>query len=269
MNMMYMSHALRDDGTWTLATAFQCTMWFCVKSYSASMTGGVFKETLISSWPDLNEIVPGNSKIDIPSIAPSHPARYSHQNYTLKPPDQDTTYSVDTFTFATLKYWLSGVMNDLNLESSWASDIGQFFYESQRTNASDPSQRSGPSPLLERMADIMTSYMRSKGSPDLKVIGTTHEMLTYVHARWFWSILPVALVGMTFAFMALTIFLSVRNGIPIWKSSSLALMVHGLSDDISSRITAKNLDTMESNAEDYTMGIAVVRQRWRLKGALQ
>jgi hypothetical protein len=179
----------------------------------------------------------------------------------------------NAFTFAILQQWLYGWIDELTYSSdpdtTESSDIAQFFYESQRTDASDPSKRSGPAPLLERMAEIMTSYMRSKGSPDLKVIGTTHEMLTYVHARWFWSILPVALVGMTFAFTALTIFLSVRNGIPIWKSSSLALMVHGLSDDISSRITAKNLDTMESNAEDYTMGIAVVRQRWRLKGALR
>ena len=114
----------------------------------------------------------------------------------------------------------------------------------------------------------MTTHIPNKASHKLTVVGCALSTQTFVHVRWYWSILPVGLVFLTAVFLAWTILISIRNSVPIWKSSSLAVIVHGLSDHISDHITAEKLNAMESNAEDYAMGIAVVRQRWRLKGTL-
>lgn len=63
--------------------------------------------------------------------------------------------------------------------------------------------------------------------------------------------------------MAWTVAITFRNGVPIWKSSSLAVMVHGLNDDVSGPITAEKLNTMENNATEYNMAMCVERQSWR------
>lgn len=123
--------------------------------------------------------------------------------------------------------------------------------------------------MLARIADSVTASMRNAVGSGSAVQGKALGVQTYVHARWVWSVAPVALVVSTFLFMASTILLSLRNGIPVWKSSSLAVLVHGLSHDTCDQIAATKLNAMESNAEGFSMVMTVGKPKWRLEGSLR
>jgi hypothetical protein len=275
MQMVYMRSTRLSDGSWLNPQASQCVMYFCVKTYSASMKGGSFQEEVKSTWPPFDLALPNTSGFNyLVGDRPVRPSQVTVKNYTLTPPDHDTTYTVDRFTGTLLGYWLSGMIHELAYFSDpgqtmfGAQDMGQFFYEAQNADTVGNATDAGPAPVLERIAEIMTTHIRDQANHEL-VPGTAFSVRTFVHARWYFSALPVGLVSLTGVFLTWTVFLNIRNGIPIWKSSSLAVMVHGLSDDVSSQITAKKLDTMESRADDYTMIMGVKKKGWRLKGALR
>ena len=273
LDMLYLSSQNLPGGSWTRPQAFECIMYFCVKTYSASMHEGVFREDVISSWPGPNGTLRDGPNLGR-AFTPYGPSQIRIQNYTLKPPELDAIYAVDSLTAFLLDSWLTGVILQLayysGLNSGYDSgqDLGQFFYDAQRTNQHGSSQLSGPGPVFASIAEIMTSRIRNAAKSDVWVTGAAFSVQTHVGARWYWAVFPVTLIILAFAFMALTIFLSIRNGIPVWKSSSLVVLVHGLGDDTCHRIAAPKLNIIEANAEGSNMGMTVEKSMWRLEGVL-
>lgn len=76
----------------------------------------------------------------------------------------------------------------------------------------------------------------------------------------------MALLVLTFGFVLTTVTTSAINRIPIWKSSSLASLLHGLDEGSCQAITAQKLDDMECNAKAYTMAMRRDNARWLLEG---
>jgi hypothetical protein len=60
------------------------------------------------------------------------------------------------------------------------------------------------------------------------VYGTASREETYVHVEWPWITLPTALVGMSILFLGGTMMKNESKHALAWKSSSLALLFHGL-----------------------------------------
>ena len=60
------------------------------------------------------------------------------------------------------------------------------------------------------------------------LLGTTIEYQTYVHIRWAWISLPAALVLLTLGYLVTVVIKSNIQKNPIWKSSGLAVLFHGL-----------------------------------------
>ena len=58
--------------------------------------------------------------------------------------------------------------------------------------------------------------------------GTIHTEQAIVVVRWEWLILPLVLEALAIAFLAVTMFMTRRHRLPIWKSSAVALLYHGL-----------------------------------------
>ena len=63
-----------------------------------------------------------------------------------------------------------------------------------------------------------------------KVTGYTITPETYVHVRWQWMIFPVALELATLTLFILVIIHSRREGVPIWKSSIMAIIYHSVEE---------------------------------------
>ena len=60
------------------------------------------------------------------------------------------------------------------------------------------------------------------------VLGKVWATETYVHVRWVWLILPMALAPASMLFLLTAIWPSGKHSIGIWKSSGLATLFHGL-----------------------------------------
>lgn len=207
-----------------------------------------------------------------PYERPLKPSQVPIKNYTLKPPGHDTEYHIDAFTGSLLQYWFTGMIFDLSWTTPGTTayygtqDMAQFFYQAQNNSESTSEPGSGIKHVIDRISNVLTTHIRSSDPQRLMVAGSALGTQTFVHARWYWSVLPGALVALTLLFMAWTILLSVRGGIPTWKSSCLAVMVHGLSDSVSSQITATKLSAMENNARDFAMILAVEESNFYTKG---
>jgi hypothetical protein len=60
--------------------------------------------------------------------------------------------------------------------------------------------------------------------------GTVLGMQTCIQVQWVWISLPAVVLGLVIAFLRMTALQTGRSS-TVWKSSSLALLFHGLSPD--------------------------------------
>ncbi|KAK1808906.1 swr complex subunit [Friedmanniomyces endolithicus] len=91
--------------------AFECVLYFCVKTLSASTVNGRFAEAVLSTWPPVNLSTLDEPDIDVrndfPEDSPFSLAEAEHKtNFTLTPPGADVTYTVDRLTFDLLRFWV-------------------------------------------------------------------------------------------------------------------------------------------------------------------
>ena len=271
------------------SAAYECILYFCVKTYSAQMQNGNFRESTVGSWPGPHEKLPSSAW----HISSSQRNDTGKGNMTLKPPNQDATFTVDLLTLNLIRKWAKKVFaSRINATKGnvifplpdygyGGEDVGQAFFDDQtRTlgprhrvyNSSIPTT-AGPKPLMDRIAASMTTYMREMGGSNLDttVTGEVHSVETIVQVRWYWAIFPVAIVALTFAFTISTIILSMVKAVPIWKSSGLASILYGL-DPISSHTLAgagRRLEIVEESAEDYLMRMKKESGRWMLQGSIR
>jgi len=89
---------------------------------------------------------------------------------------------------------------------------------------------------LTNLTKAMTNDMRSRFSGTKRIDGTAWSSERFVEIRWAWITLPaVSLVG-SLVLVCATIAKGRRSQAPVWKSSSLATLFHGLSEETRNRI---------------------------------
>jgi hypothetical protein len=73
---------------------------------------------------------------------------------------------------------------------------------------------------------------------------------SYVQVRWRWIVLPVLLQLSTLILFIMTVVYSHLNGVPIWKSSILAIIYHAVEDlDEKKDVAAERLSGMDAVAQ--------------------
>ena len=262
-DFFYLDQRNLPKGGFSHPQAFECVMWMCVKTFSASMSLNVYNEEVISIWPGTNETIP-----EFPTLPTDNLVQ---GNFTFRSPNSTVEYTVDMPTVSLLKEWLWLLWQSFSYspggdEGDVDSDVGQAFYQAQELgktgqqySANTSAQLSGPGPVLAQVADGMTVAIRSIAGPKSSVAGSAMDTQIFVKARWIWSGLPIALIFLSFVFMISTLTISLRRGVPVWKSSSLAVLVHGLDEDTRDQVAAAKLDAMEDNAKAQTMIISLKR----------
>jgi len=85
--------------------------------------------------------------------------------------------------------------------------------------------------VMEDVATSLTNYIRMNGTDmlnmDAPAFGATNHYATCVKIQWGWLAFPISLAVITFTLFLWTAFTVRKEHSPIWKDSSLALMVHG------------------------------------------
>jgi hypothetical protein len=143
----------------------------------------------------------------------------------------------------------NGTVIAINTTDSWSTVSGSAFL--QNLYQSGNITLASFSTQFNRMAGSMTAFMRQNGAPGTaqfargKVLKTT----TCVKVRWGWIALPAVLALFTSIFLIATMYIS-NNGF-VWKTSSLAVLFHGLTlgkDDLNSDLNSNS--AMEQTAKN-------------------
>lgn len=187
------------------------------------MTNSIANTTIISSW---------TSDTGTPTIggALQPEGMEGTQDAVLQRPSTpqggNGTYIIPAGTLATVKSWLNHTLQGTYNTSfslfdgtAWPSDAFQ---------ALDGTLDWGY--LISNVTTAMTAYVRSADNIlSINILnGTSHRVETYIHVRWEWLSLPVGLATLSIVFLVATIAKNERRRGMAWKSSSLALLFHGL-----------------------------------------
>ncbi|RAL12401.1 DUF3176 domain-containing protein [Aspergillus homomorphus CBS 101889] len=196
-------------------SATECTLYFCVKTYSASVQEGRFNETLLSTATTSNT---STAPTAITTDLTLFPERCT-SNRTA-----DCTYRVSWLSRLALANSLMPLLTGqgslfVSNRPSWSSDTVQALYGVQG-NYTDVHG------VFASLAATLTTHARTAVCA-AAVNGTTWTVDSFVHVQWPWLALPIVLVVLTLAFLIATI-VRTRNQY-IWKSSPLALLFSDVS----------------------------------------
>jgi biopolymer transport protein ExbB/TolQ len=105
--------------------------------------------------------------------------------------------------------------------------------------------------LLLRLADIATAMTNRVRSTDgfTEIIGTTTREDVVVKVTWYWLTHMVAMVVLSLAFFATAVVFTSEKSRVVWKSSSLAFLMHGLADFDHAQLEHESLHDMSKAAK--------------------
>ncbi|KAI8635246.1 hypothetical protein F5Y19DRAFT_5090 [Xylariaceae sp. FL1651] len=147
---------------------------------------------------------------------------------TLSSPSTGVNYTVDSTLLMYLMDYLQFILTQevVNIAPyspriDNAVDLANYLYTTNFEN------------FTVNLATTLTNQIRSADPGDNRN-ATTHPGIayskeTYIHVRWPWAILPAVSTIITSALLATSIIISRRD--PLFKSSALALLFHGLHND--------------------------------------
>jgi hypothetical protein len=147
---------------------------------------------------------------------------------TLSSPSTGTNYTVDSTLAMYLMDYLSFILTQAVINVAPYSprldapvDLANYLYTTDFQN------------FTVNLATTLTNQIRSTDPGDNKNAtirrGTAYSKETYIHVRWPWAILPTATIIITSVLLATAILLTRKH--PLFKSSGLALLFHGLEDN--------------------------------------
>jgi hypothetical protein len=235
-------------------SATECALYYCVDTYHTAVNDGIFTETITSNGGKSNYSTDINTFGKNTAITPD--SCYVNGTRRENKDTPECTYEVDYMSTLSMSNSLSPLIKGkgdrpVSNRPSWTPETIEAVY-GVYGNYSEINT------LFESMASALTTHARSKVCNSIKN-GTAWTMESYVHVRWLWMILPIALVVLSLVFLIITVFHTRKQY--IWKSSPLALLFSDLRIDGAEplrpdptlrgmEITSRKMDVyLESSAE--------------------
>lgn len=189
----------------------ECVYQWCVRTYEASYKDGHLEEKLLATYlpPDVD---PAGSV-----FAPDG----------LRMTAAGQTFSVGPNVTGPLSLSLSANLPQ-QLDNSTLDDSAQY---PGRWNFVQKAPYD-VNTVLGTIADVVSKEIRAptnKGTE--RVRGDAWGPEPFVKVQWQWASLPAFLLLSTLALVCATIFESRKEKVPAWKSSALAALLHGLSEE--------------------------------------
>lgn len=191
-----------------------CALYPCVKTYNVSVSEGAFSSQEVRTWDVKSTFQLMSPDIDI--------VTYQVLSLPEDFPNDSTTES----DFFIESYTVSLINTTLSREFSGSLIYGESSGNPAILSVLNSTDDLGG--LMDTIAISLSNRMRNVSS--LAVTGQAFSMQNYVHVRWIWLILPVALAPASMLFLTIVMWRSRTENIKIWKSSGLASMFHGLED---------------------------------------
>ncbi|KAL8763231.1 MAG: hypothetical protein Q9184_000949 [Pyrenodesmia sp. 2 TL-2023] len=198
------------------ASATECSIFYCVGKYAATVNDGVVSQQMLAAWRNDSA-----SHKDSSDLILEPPKSFSDENETLV---FNVTHvaAAAINSFITKRFTGAGGVN--NSGSIFSSDILQALYDTSN--------------LTKRIDNLATSMTNNIREQDDHVCGPAHGIAwtdeTYVHVRWGWFTFPAALMLVSALFLLAIILETSYRDTLVWKSSNLALLFHGRGLNLSS-----------------------------------
>jgi len=153
--------------------------------------------------------------------------------------------------------WGGGVSQN----GSVALTVDHVQYPNTSTHGLLSAQFRGPESFIQNVAASLTKMgWNSVNATD--IYGKLGTAPVSVRVRWPWLILPTVLTIMTVLFLVLTIHLTQRAQSPIWKSSTNAVLFHGLDADYDTNL--QDVSEMNEQAADTMVRLAMLHRHGRI-----
>ncbi|KAH9237252.1 hypothetical protein K456DRAFT_1939422 [Colletotrichum gloeosporioides 23] len=246
---------VKADGTLrtvpSVSQAMHCTLELCARTFTTPYYANFSAAPLVGPRTALvttrDGTTEGNAGRVFIGLKPTSPGelpeetkfRINYCNYK-----DIAKYLVDLFTTSISTTGVAGTTNDSSTSGSnqqirqhVTPGLGLVF--SQINNIAE---------LMDKVADSMTEAFRTSASSTV-LDGVGMSSVTYIEITWPPMILPMGLVLMTFTMLIVMIIHNNQRGMPIWKSSSLALLFHELSGWDGSETAASGPEEVEERAK--------------------
>ncbi|KAJ4346764.1 uncharacterized protein N0V89_010696 [Didymosphaeria variabile] len=240
IRIIFMGTELHDVPDTLNVWAKQCSLQACVKTLSSSVVNGTLQENVTHTM--LNQTV-----VDM-----SSPDSESEYDVYIKG-GSDDLYLFGMGALLSIRGWFGAIFTNgsatrtttdftrsvtdpdravvVNLtvgissgETFFDTDIVTAFYWNYYEYAD------GLNMLMSDLAVSMTTAFRGFTGAE-PVNGKSSSLESYVHVRWGFAILPVAIVLATVLFLIASMVMTRSSETKLWKSSALATLFHGLDHD--------------------------------------
>ncbi|KAF2730106.1 hypothetical protein EJ04DRAFT_545961 [Polyplosphaeria fusca] len=217
---------LRQNATPVL---LECLFSWCVKTFESSYENGSLREKLVSTFSEQN-IVPGTSQNETGGV--SYSITVNGTSFIIPPNTTDILYDA-------IRSGLPLFLGNRYTSSTGAlPGIWNFVQQAPYDL----------NPYFEKLTEVMTNNIRSQLNSTEIILGTAWASENFVEIRWAWISLPAALLFGTLVFVGVTVFQSRTRKLPAWKSSSLATLLHGLTEEawgtFDSRATPSEIEAL-------------------------
>ncbi|MCJ1284554.1 hypothetical protein MMC26_003887 [Xylographa opegraphella] len=209
------------QGTYRNATplAWECALYYCLNTYNVSVVNNNATTKLVSTYhSETGTPIPYSSLEDTTEGILQRPS-----NSTVT--TGNSTFWIQNGTVAALSqymnYTLSGQFQTENTEVPYGTFVNDVM-EALNVTADIGS-------LMDGLAVSMTNYLRQSANSgaESQAQGTAYSLIVHVHIRWAWLALSGLLIAPAIGLLVTTMILSMRKGLPIWKSSSMDTILHG------------------------------------------
>lgn len=227
----------------TEPSAYECTLFWCVQEIKASVSDGEYHENVLTTWSDASLHNLGCDPNSHPYCEPTDllgSDKFSLIGYPDNSTHSAPTFSLGIATQVAFGTYLRKLFTGNVTSTETAQDLG---FSSDFMGALVPSRSSGASDsgttltnvpeLIRNLSQTMTTRMRQSAvsDPAAQILGDAYALQVFVQVRWGWLTLPLVLLLLTFYFLLASIRESKKANVMPWKSSSIALLFHGLAED--------------------------------------
>lgn len=249
--------------------ALECVFKWCVKTIESTFINGDLTEKVIATFQNNSQPDDDYFYFD-PSI---NSLRHHYHNESIIPPGGSTEFTVHNDT--SLEFALA-ITTIIPASLTTPNESSQYVlkYQVQTgkptraifTNFTALRPPSNVAANMERLAVALTDVMRSNPNTTEPVFGTG-SFEVFIHVRFGWLALPLVVVVATLGFLIGTIRKASRANAGIWKTSSLATLMHGLSWDAKMSGEGGSLWRME-DMQNKARHLSVHLDRYKEGGTL-
>ncbi|KAL9043364.1 MAG: hypothetical protein Q9214_003446, partial [Letrouitia sp. 1 TL-2023] len=198
-----------------IQVATECIMYYCIQNIVASVTDGVMRQNVLSSWR--NDSATPSTTSDL-FLKP--PASFTNQTG-----EETKTFKVTQLAATAMKSFMSDTFNGSggfnDSGPTFFSDVIQALYKTDNLTA-----------LIDNLSHSMSNNIRQQNDTTPNVNGTAWRTETFVQVRWAWFSFPATLVLASLFFLGVSIWDTARRDVLVWKASCLALLFQGRTLDL-------------------------------------